>query len=279
MAQKSKRNGADAGAREAVRRILSAGSASARSYRLPAEGGPQLTMTGEEAARGNLPVLPVPALSDALASLPSLKDAGEADLELWARRRRFFLMPADRDRPMAIAAAADELVKAGYARILLLTDTPSERDALGDFLRMAGPGIGNAGAAVYLPPDGGARDQGRAFAPVYGYLTGDGAQILALDLASFCRRMNLLQRPVFSGGRSFADLIAEGEPAVLCSSRSADGARNLWRAAQIFSPALSFLFCSGPRRIRDAVISQAESPRGKAKKQEDAPAPEQISFE
>ncbi|MBR5742396.1 MAG: hypothetical protein IKX85_01230, partial [Clostridia bacterium] len=173
MAQKSRRAGTEIGAGEAVRRILAAGSACSRVYRLPAEGGPQLTMTGEEEALGNLSVLPVPALKEALSSLPAMKKAGEQELEAYARRRRFFLLTGERDRLVALAASVEALIRAGYARILLLADTPSERDGLADFLRLTVPALGGA-AGVYLPQDAGAREVGRWFAAGFGFLTSPG---------------------------------------------------------------------------------------------------------
>ena len=62
--------------------------------------------------------------------------------------------------------------------------------------------------------------------------------------------------------------------------RTADSARNIARAAEIFRPCLSLLLCAESKRLRDAVICRPE-PKGKRPKagggkQEDFP--EQLRF-
>ncbi|MBE6726596.1 MAG: hypothetical protein E7576_15610 [Ruminococcaceae bacterium] len=270
MAQKTKRASAEEQIRASVRRVLSAGRVASFPYPLPTEQGEQLSMTGEASAWGNRTDFPADAVTDALSALPSLKKAPEADLARYARRMRFIVQPGDCDRFVAAAAVIASLAEAGFTKLLLLTDTPAERDALASFLALTRSGIGNTGATVYLPGEFGTGTVYPVFASVFGYLTSPGREILLLDSASFCRRTNLLRRPVLparEGGKdcgcSFTDLIAEGNPAVVCAAKTADAVRNLARAAEIFKPSVSLLLCPEEKRLRDAVICRPEREAGR----------------
>jgi len=273
MAQKTKRASAEDRIRDSLRRVLSAGRVTSFPYPLPTEQGEQLSMTGDAAAWGNRSDFPEDAVAEALASLPSLKKTGEEELGIYARRMRFIIQPGDCDRFVAAAAVLSSLAEAGFVKILLLTDTPAERDALASFLALTRSGIGNAGATVYLPGEFGSGAVYPVFASVFGYLTSPGREILLLDGASFCRRTNLLRRPVLpgeqgseEGARSFTDLIAEGNPAVVCAAKTADSARNLAKAAEIFHPSLSVLLCAEEKRLRDAVICRPERESGRKRR-------------
>ena len=283
MAQKTKRSSAEDRIREAVRTVLGAGKVTSFSYALPAERGAQLSMAGDTEAWGNRTVFPAGALAEALGGLPSMKRVPEEDRRRYAQRMRFFIQPGDCDRFVAAAVILSELTAAGFAKILIAADTPVERDALASFLSMTRAGIGNAAATVYTPGEYGAGDVYPVFASVYGFLTSPGPQILLLDAASFCRRTNLLRREILTGGegaRSFSDLIAEGRPALLISARTADSARNIARAAEVFDPSLTMLLCTEDKRLRDAVISRPErkAKRAKSGGGRQGDFPEQIRF-
>ena len=272
MAQKTKRASAEEQIRASVRQVLSAGRAASFPYPLPTEQGEQLSMTGEASAWGNRTDFREDAVADALSSLPSLKKAPAEDLAGYARRMRFIVQPGDCDRFVAAASVIASLAEAGFIKLLLLTDTPAERDALASFLALTRSGIGNTGATVYLPGEFGVGAVYQVFASIFGYLTSPGREILLLDGASFCRRTNLLRRPVLPGQaedggnrRSFTDLIAEGNPAVVCAAKTADSARNLARAAEVFRPSISILLCFEEKRLRDAVICRPERGTGRRK--------------
>ncbi len=286
MAQKTKYSSSETRLREAVRRVLSAGQVHSFAYPLPAEAGAQISMTGDPRAWGNRARFSREALKTALSALKPLSNAAEADLERYAERMRFFLQPGDCDRFVAAAALVAELSAAGYVKILLAADTPAERDALASFFALAKSGIGNLSATVYLPGEFGSGMTYDIFASVYGYLTSQGPDLLLLDAASFCRKTNLLRRPLFSEPdgkekQSLADLAGEGRPAVICCAKTADSARNLARAAEVFSPSVSFLLCAENRRLRDAVICaperSANSGAGNKKAGKDD-FPQQIGF-
>lgn len=287
MAQKTKRASAEDRIRDAVKTVLSAGRAYSFSYPLPTEQGAQLSMTGDASAWGNRAEFPAAKVTEALASLPSLRRTAESELDRYARRMRFFIQPGDCDRFVAAAAVISCLADAGFSKLILAADTPAERDALASFLALTRAGIGNANATVYLPGEFGSGEAYPVFASVYGYLTSPAREILLLDAASFCRRTNLLRRPFLSpkgserGARSFTDLIAEGSPALICVARTADSARNLANAAEVFSPSVMMLLVAEDRRLRDAVICRPERKRARKAKSE-IPAPdgmqEQLRF-
>ena len=283
MAAKTKRATAEEQIRAAVRMVFGAGSVASFSYSLPAVQGAQISMAGEPSAWGNRAAWDAGAVGTALRSLPALRRAGEEDLRRYAERMRFVVQPGECDRFVAAAAVISALTEAGFGKLLITADTPSERDALASFLALTRSGIGNVSATVYLPGEFGEGPVYSLFASVYGYLTSPGREILLLDGASFCRRTNLLRRPVLaeeSGVRSFADLIAQGRPAVIVSARTADSARNLARAAEVFDPAAAVLLCAENKRLRDAVIYRPErkSPRKKPDGSRDSGLPEQLSF-
>jgi len=283
MAAKSKRATAEEQIRAAVRTAFGAGSFTSFSYSLPAEQGAQISMEGESSAWGNRIEWDAGAAETALRSLPSLRRAKEEDLRRYAERRRFIIQPGECDRFVSAAAVISALTEAGFGKLLIAADTPAERDALASFLALTRSGIGNVSATVYLPGEFGEGPVYPLFASVYGYLTSPGREILLLDGASFCRRTNLLRRPVLveeSGVRSFADLIAEGRPALIVSARTADSARNLARAAEVFDPSAAVLLVAENKRLRDAVIYRPErkSPRKKPDAGRDSGLPEQLSF-
>lgn len=283
MAQKTKRISAEERIREAVRTVLGAGTVEGFSYALPSEQGAQLSMAGDAEARGNRFSYPAEGLAEALGTLPALARTSAEDRRRYAERGRFFIQPGDCDRFVACAALLSELVGAGFVKILIAADTPSERDALASFLSLTRAGIGNAAATVYTPGEYDGGTLYPVFASVYGYLTSCGPDILLLDAASFCRKTNLLRRALLGGEvgpRSFTDLIAEGKPVLVISARTADSARNIARAAEVFDPCLTMMLCTEGKQLRDAVIVRPERKAGRAKsgggKQEDFP--EQIRF-
>ena len=283
MAAKSKRATAEEQIRAAVRTAFGAGSVTSFSYSLPAEQGAQISMEGESSSWGNRVEWDAGAVEAALRSLPSLRRAMQEDLRRYAERRRFIVQPGECDRFVAAAAVISALTEAGFGKLLIAADTPAERDALASFLALTRSGIGNVSATVYLPGEFGEGPVYPLFASVYGYLTSPGREILLLDGASFCRRTNLLRRPVLaeeSGVRSFADLIAEGRPALIVSAMTADSARNLARAAEVFDPSAAVLLVAENKRLRDAVIYRPErkSPRKKADGSRGNGLPEQLSF-
>ena len=108
-----------------------------------------------------------------------------------------------------------------------------------------------------------------------------------MDVDSFCRQTNLLRRAVFGPadggkgpGRSLADLAGEGRPALICCARTADSARNLWKASSVLKPAVSFLICGEEIRLRDAVIcgpGSGAADAGEAASKKEA-LPEQLVF-
>lgn len=283
MAAKTKRATSEEQIRAAVRTAFGAGSVTSFSYSLPAEQGAQISMEGESAAWGNRVEWDAGAVEAALRSLPSLRRAKQEDLRRYAERRRFIVQPGECDRFVAAAAVISALTESGFGKLLIAADTPAERDALASFLALTRSGIGNVSATVYLPGEFGEGPVYPLFASVYGYLTSPGREILLLDGASFCRRTNLLRRPVLAeeaGVRSFADLIAEGRPALIVSARTVDSARNLARAAEVFDPSAAVLLVAENKRLRDAVIYRPErkAPRKKQDGSRDSGLPEQLSF-
>ena len=246
-----------------------------------------MSMTGGARAWGNRTDYPAGAVKDALSSLPMLKGKPDAELEKYARRMRFFIQPGDADRFMAVAAVIAELTGSGFVKVALVADTPGERDALASFLRLTRAGLGNVAATVYQPPERRGGIPRDVCAEIYGYLTSPGPEILLMDVDSFCRKTNLLRRAVFGpseGGespmRSLADLAGEGRPALICCARTADSARNLWRAASVLKPSVSFLICGEEIRLRDAVIcgpgyGTADTGEAAPKREE---LPEQLGF-
>ena len=282
MAQKTKRISAEERIREAVRTVLGAGTVEAFSYALPSEQGAQLSMAGEAEAWGNRFSLREKNLAEALGSLPVLARTSAEDRLRYAERMRFFIQPGDCDRFVAGATLLSELTGAGFAKILIAADTPGERDALASFLALTRAGIGSAAATVYTPGENDGGTLYPVFASVYGYLTSGGPDILLMDAASFCRRTNLLRRALLggeNGSRSFTDLIAEGKPVLVISARTADSARNIARAAEVFDPCLTMMICAENKRLRDAVIVRPEQKAGRTKasggKQD---FPEQLRF-
>ncbi len=283
MAAKTKRATSEEQIRAAVRTAVGAGSVTSFSYSLPAEQGAQISMEGESAAWGNRVEWDEGAAADALRSILSLRRAKQEDLRRYAERRRFIVQPGECDRFVAAAAVISALTEAGFGKLLIAADTPAERDSLASFLALTRSGLGNVSATVYLPGEFGEGPVYPLFASVYGYLTSPGREILLLDGASFCRRTNLLRRPVLAeeaGVRSFADLIAEGRPALIISARTADSARNLARAAEVFDPSAAVLLVAENKRLRDAVVYRPErkAPRKKQDGSRDSGLPEQLSF-
>ncbi|MBO6052493.1 MAG: hypothetical protein J6Q17_02030 [Clostridia bacterium] len=256
--------------RDAVRRILAAGSHSPVRYPIPAERGAQIPLTGQPEAWGNGGTLDPAAVRDVLLSLPSLAGISPETAAEYASRGRFLILPGDCDRFVAAAAALSEILAAGVVKILAAADTPSERDNLARFLTLTRAGLGGLSVATYLPGEYTDGALFQAAASVYGYLASPSPAAMVLSRDSFCRRTNVLRRPAEAGSetedggvRDLCSVIAEGRPVVLCSSRTVEGGRTLARCAEVFSPAAVFVIAGEVGRFRDAVIYR---PAGYTKK-------------
>ena len=216
-------------------------------------------MTGQPTAWINEGSLRPEAVAEVLGDLPAAPRSSPAERAKYAARGRFLILPGDWDRFAASAAVAAEVIRSGALKILVAADTPAERDSLARFLTLAREAAGGASVTSYVPGEFSVAAAFQTAASVYGYLASPAPAILALSRDSFCRRTNLLRKPIGeSGSPDLCALIAAARPVVLCSSRTVDGGRTLARNASVFDPAAIFVVAGENGRFRDAVIYRPE---------------------
>ncbi len=253
MAAKHGRRSADAtnNIKRALGGILSSGDFFVEEFLLPPEGGAQLSMTGDIVAYGNGGDFTT-ALSTALRGYSSMERSSDAEFAKIVSRRRFTVLCGDCDRSAAIFESICEAVRQGIVRIVVIADSPSERDNMFRSLGLMCAGKSGIEVSEYRADDYEFFVKYKSMATVYGFLTSACAQVLVIGRDSLARRNNVINKEY--GNVPMSSLIARARPVVFTSSATVSSGRTLADIATVFDPIASFVFAGEVRRLRDAVI-------------------------
>ncbi len=247
MAAKAKRRTAEDEVLSAARRIAEVGGFTPRAVELMREDAAQLTIGGLPDGWGNGCSFDTGKLKNALRDFPPLAKSSDAALEKYAERKRFVILAGDGDRTVSAAAAVSGLIAGGVLRLVVVTDTPAERDSLARFLNLS-----HAGGASLLSYASGDRIEDFVRA-AEAWLASPAPGALILSRSTFCRRTNRLRRPC-EDAESPCAMIARATPVVVAAAQTVNEARALAKSASVFSPPAVFLAASDAKNIRDAVI-------------------------
>lgn len=254
--------------RTAVRGICSCAHFTPSYLTLPTKVGAQLSMTGDTTACGNSCELDCGRISAVLRTYSA------ADTKKLIERRRFTLLCGEFDRTVAIIGALKELFHAGVAKIVICTETPSERDALAESLEIIEDSFG---VTSYRPGEYDSDARYILSASVYSFIASTKPEILVIGRDCVTKRTNLIRQ---KGGEedSLTELISKLHPVVITSSQKISSCRSIAKNCGIFEPSMTFLFSGEVKNLRDAVIYKPTSAHNAGDEEKSDPVPEQISF-
>lgn len=261
--------------RDFVGRIFSSGDFYPEEYTMSEDIEAQLSITGEVIGLRNAGCFDENTLYAVLKETPHINIGTESGLKKLIAGRRFTVMCGDNDRSLAIAATVEELIKLGFCRILIATDTVTERDNIAASIPLMFRGVDGVSVSVYKRNDS-ERYADECEECIDDFLTAESASILIIGRDSFARKNNILRRKIYNC--SLAEQVAESRPVVLTSTKTVESGQTISDIGEIFSPAATVIFAGEAKNLRDDVIFDPVCEKSQRAGKGDNDDPDQLAF-